>query len=103
MPTRNDTLRDRLSRYREINISVTGRKSGRAISIPIWFVADDKNYTSCRSTDRTHSGTKTCSSTRRFASMPEAQRLNSRLKPSLTPNMSRPWLRDSEESTGPSA
>ncbi len=36
------SLRDRLSRSREINISVTGRKSGRAISIPIWFVADDE-------------------------------------------------------------
>lgn len=39
--TRKDSLRDRLSRSREINISVTGRKSGRTISIPIWFVADD--------------------------------------------------------------
>ncbi|MGA2424771.1 MAG: nitroreductase/quinone reductase family protein [Terriglobales bacterium] len=42
---RNDTLRDRLSRYREIKITVTGRKSGRAISIPVWFVwEDDKLY-----------------------------------------------------------
>ena len=39
MPTRNDSLKDRLSRYRELNITVTGRKSGRAISIPVWFVA----------------------------------------------------------------
>ena len=45
MPTRNDALKDRLSRYREINITVTGRKSGRAISIPVWFVLeDDKLY-----------------------------------------------------------
>ena len=43
--TRNDALKDRLSRYREINISVTGRKSGRTISIPVWFVLeDDKLY-----------------------------------------------------------
>ena len=43
--TRNDALKDRLSRYREINITVTGRKSGRAISIPVWFaVEDDKLY-----------------------------------------------------------
>jgi deazaflavin-dependent oxidoreductase (nitroreductase family) len=43
--TRNDALKDRLSRYREINITVTGRKSGRAISIPVWFVLeDDKLY-----------------------------------------------------------
>jgi hypothetical protein len=37
----NDTLRDRLSRFREIKISVIGRKSGRAISNPVWFVFDD--------------------------------------------------------------
>ncbi len=43
MPTKNDALKDRLSRYREITISVTGRKSGRTISIPIWFVWDDDN------------------------------------------------------------
>jgi deazaflavin-dependent oxidoreductase (nitroreductase family) len=44
-PTRNDALKDHLSRYREINITVTGRKSGRAISIPVWFVfEDDKLY-----------------------------------------------------------
>jgi len=34
-------LKDRLSRYRQITISVTGRKSGRTISVPIWFVFDD--------------------------------------------------------------
>lgn len=44
-PTHNDTLKARLSRSREIHISVTGRKSGRTISIPIWFVLeDDKLY-----------------------------------------------------------
>jgi len=43
--TRNDALKDRLSRYREINITVTGRKSGLAISIPVWFaLEDDKLY-----------------------------------------------------------
>lgn len=41
MPPQNDSLQDRLSRYRQINITVTGRKSGRTISIPIWFVFDD--------------------------------------------------------------
>jgi deazaflavin-dependent oxidoreductase (nitroreductase family) len=44
-PTRNNALEDRLSRSREINITVTGRKSGRSISIPVWFVLDeDKLY-----------------------------------------------------------
>src|ERR1700733_15609131 len=40
MPTGNDNLKQQLSRHREINISVTGRKSGRAISIPVWFVVE---------------------------------------------------------------
>jgi deazaflavin-dependent oxidoreductase (nitroreductase family) len=40
MPARNDAIRNRLSRSSEINISVTGRKSGRAISIPVWFVLE---------------------------------------------------------------
>jgi deazaflavin-dependent oxidoreductase (nitroreductase family) len=41
MPAPNDALKDRLSRYREIDLSVTGRKSGRTISQPVWFVLDD--------------------------------------------------------------
>ena len=40
MPARSENLKDRLSRTREINITVTGRKSGRAISIPVWFVLE---------------------------------------------------------------
>ena len=43
MPKRNDSLQDRLSRYREIKLTVTGRKSGRAISIPVWFVLENEN------------------------------------------------------------
>ncbi len=41
MPSPNDALRDRLSRSSEIKITVTGRKSGRTISIPVWFVLED--------------------------------------------------------------
>ena len=33
-----DSLKVHLSRYREIKITVTGRKSGLPISIPVWFV-----------------------------------------------------------------
>jgi deazaflavin-dependent oxidoreductase (nitroreductase family) len=44
MPSHKDSLKDRLSRYRGIKITVTGRKSGRAISRPVWFVLDDKLY-----------------------------------------------------------
>jgi deazaflavin-dependent oxidoreductase (nitroreductase family) len=41
MPKLNKTLQDRLSRYRVITISVTGRKSGRTLSMPVWFVMDE--------------------------------------------------------------
>src|SRR6266404_2984493 len=41
MPAPTDALKDRLSRYREINLSVTGRKSGRTITQPVWFVFED--------------------------------------------------------------
>ena len=41
MAKRNDVLEGHLSRDREITITVTGRKSGRTISLPIWFVWDD--------------------------------------------------------------
>jgi deazaflavin-dependent oxidoreductase (nitroreductase family) len=44
-PTQKDALAARLARSREIDISVTGRKSGRTISNPVWFVLDgDKLY-----------------------------------------------------------
>jgi hypothetical protein len=42
-PTPNDALRDYLSRSSEITISVIGRKSGRTISNPVWFVLDGEN------------------------------------------------------------
>jgi deazaflavin-dependent oxidoreductase (nitroreductase family) len=40
MPEQNDPLKHRLSRSNEINLTVTGRKSGRPISILVWFVLD---------------------------------------------------------------
>jgi deazaflavin-dependent oxidoreductase (nitroreductase family) len=40
MPTKNDNLKDRLARYRQIKLSVIGRKSGQTISIPVWFVLE---------------------------------------------------------------
>jgi deazaflavin-dependent oxidoreductase (nitroreductase family) len=44
-PERNDDpddLKHRLSRSQEITISVIGRKSGRTISKPVWFVVDNE-------------------------------------------------------------
>jgi deazaflavin-dependent oxidoreductase (nitroreductase family) len=40
-PARSSALKDRLSKVNEITITVTGRKSGRTISIPVWFVLED--------------------------------------------------------------
>jgi hypothetical protein len=35
-----ENLKDRLARYRQITLSVVGRKYGRTISIPVWFVLE---------------------------------------------------------------
>ena len=40
MPKSDDSLKDRLARYREIKITVTGRKSGKPSTRPVWFVAE---------------------------------------------------------------
>jgi deazaflavin-dependent oxidoreductase (nitroreductase family) len=37
MPRTSDDVKDRLARYREIKLSVTGRKTGKTISNPVWF------------------------------------------------------------------
>jgi deazaflavin-dependent oxidoreductase (nitroreductase family) len=42
MPARNN-LKDGLSQTKEIEISVVGRKSGRTITNPVWFVMDGTN------------------------------------------------------------
>jgi hypothetical protein len=43
--TSKGSLKERLSRYRQIKIGVIGRNSGRTISIPVWFVLEgDKLY-----------------------------------------------------------
>jgi deazaflavin-dependent oxidoreductase (nitroreductase family) len=40
LPTPKNVLKDRLVRYRRINLSVIGRKSGKTISNPVWFVLE---------------------------------------------------------------
>jgi deazaflavin-dependent oxidoreductase (nitroreductase family) len=40
MPKPKDNLKERLARYRQIKLSVMGRKSGKTISIPVWFVLE---------------------------------------------------------------
>jgi deazaflavin-dependent oxidoreductase (nitroreductase family) len=43
MPTRNDALKKSLSQSSELTITVIGRRSGRRISIPIWFFLESDN------------------------------------------------------------
>jgi len=40
MPARKEPLKDRLTRFREINITVIGRKSGKPSTRPVWFVSE---------------------------------------------------------------
>jgi len=40
MPSPKDDLKERLARYRQIKLSVIGRKSGQTISVPVWFVLE---------------------------------------------------------------
>jgi len=40
LPTSKDSVNERLTRYRQIKIRVIGRKFGRRISVPVWFVLD---------------------------------------------------------------
>jgi len=40
VPTSTKILKERLGRYRQIKIGVIGRKSGRRISVPVWFVLE---------------------------------------------------------------
>ena len=40
--TSKSDLRERLDRYRQIKLTVVGRKTGQAISIPVWFVFEDE-------------------------------------------------------------
>lgn len=42
MATAKDGLKERLARYRQITIGVIGRKTGRTISVPVWFVLEDE-------------------------------------------------------------
>jgi len=40
MPKSTTTLKDRLSGYRQLKLTVVGRKSGKKLSRPVWFVAE---------------------------------------------------------------
>jgi len=101
MPARNDALKDRLSRYREIKISVTGRNSGRTISIPVWFVLEDEKLYLLPAQG---SDTQWYQNVLNNPSIRiDARGAAAKLRPflSLMPQGSRPWSRNSATSTGP--
>jgi deazaflavin-dependent oxidoreductase (nitroreductase family) len=41
-PTNKKDLKERLARYRQIKLTVIGRKTGQKISNPVWFVFEDE-------------------------------------------------------------
>jgi hypothetical protein len=43
MPASSESLSQRLAHLNEIKITVTGRSSGRAITIPVWFVTEENS------------------------------------------------------------
>jgi hypothetical protein len=49
MPNPKGTLKERLARYRQIKITVIGRKSGHTLSIPVWFTLDGEKTFSAAS------------------------------------------------------
>jgi hypothetical protein len=80
-----DNLKDRLSRYRQIKISVIGRKSGTTISVPVWFVAEGDTLYLLPVHAPTPNGTRTFSRTRRFGLMRGAWKPHLRQNQSQSP------------------
>ena len=78
MPARSDSFKERLARVSEIKITVTGRKSGRPVSIPVWFVLEGESFIFCRCRAPTHSGIRMCSKIRKYALTHAAQKLSLR-------------------------
>jgi len=42
MAKKDSGLKERLEKYQQIRLTVIGRKSGHAITVPVWFVMDDE-------------------------------------------------------------
>ena len=72
-----DSLKDRLARYRQIKISVIGRKSGKTISIPVWFVLGRREAIPPARSGFDTQWYRTYSRTRRYGLMHEVRRRSS--------------------------
>jgi hypothetical protein len=70
---KND-FQERLERYRQIKLTVTGRKTGQTISVPVWFVIADGKLYLLRSMVPTRSGIATFSKIRRSGWTPAGRR-----------------------------
>jgi len=42
--TAGKSLKEHLARHREITLTVTGRKSGKEIAVPVWFVLEGDQF-----------------------------------------------------------
>ena len=78
MTAQNKAFMSQLARHREITLTVTGRKSGRAISIPVWFVLEDRKLYLLPVTGSDTQWYRTYSRRRAFTFAPMAQSLRSR-------------------------
>jgi hypothetical protein len=74
---KGNDLKERLARYRQIKTSVIGRKSGKTISIPVWFVLEAENLYLLPVQGSETQWYKNVLRARRLASMHEAWKRNS--------------------------
>ena len=75
-PTSKDSVKERLTRYRQIKIRVIGRKFGRTISIPVWFVLDGEKLYLLPMQGSENNGSRTYFRTRRFGLMCELSKFD---------------------------
>jgi hypothetical protein len=97
---KENDLKARLARYRQIKLSVIGRKSGKTISIPVWFVLEgEKLYLlPVQGSDTQWYKNVLQNSSIRI----DARGVGAEFRAirSLTPQRSNPWSRNSTRSTG---
>jgi len=87
MRTPKNDLKDRLARYRQIKLSVIGRKTGQTISIPVWFVLEGEKLYLLPVRGSETQWYKNVLQTRRFGLMREALERNSGQRQSPMPKL----------------
>ena len=79
------SLKERLSRNRQIKLSVKGRKSGKTISMPVWFVLEDEKLYLLPVRGSELNGTGTCFRASPSELMHKERKRNSRRSRSPNP------------------